>query len=140
MFANLLRYWTPLSIILILVLFAGAFFVPVWANAIALAVVLLSLSIAAYSIVHKHIRLHQGKPTNKIKTARNILLEMTGILLAMLMAGLLGRYGVGTITGQIDNELMKLIVGIIMGMLIGLTTGVVIQRAWGRLVEISESL
>ena len=136
MFDNLLRYRMHLSIILILVLFAGSFFVPIWANAIALAVVLLSLIIALYYVVSKHIRINQGKPTNKIRMTRNILLELTGILIAMLLAGLAGRYGAEALTHQIGDKWMKLTVGILIGLLTGLGVGIVFRRAWGRFIGI----
>ena len=65
-----------------------------------------------------------------------ILIDMSGILLAILLAGLLGRYAAEIATRQIGDELTKLVVGIVIGTLIGLGTGFVVQRAWGQLARI----
>lgn len=130
----LLRSWTPLSLLLILMLLAGAVFLPTRANAIATVVVILSLSIAAYAVVQKHIRLQQSRPAGKIIMARNILVEFTGILLAMLLAGVLGKYAAEILTHQFGDGLTKLIMGIVTGALIGLAVGMLVRRAWGRLM------
>ena len=131
---NFLFYRTALSIILILALLSGAVFLPGWANTIAAGVVFLSLSIAVYAVVQKHARLQQGKPASKIVMARNILVELTGILLAMLLAGLVGRYAAEAATRPISDESIKLVLRIFVAAGVGLGIGFVVRRAWGRLV------
>ena len=73
---------------------------------------------------------------SQVRLAGKAHLNSLGVLLAMILAGLLGRYGAEVATRPISNELTKLVVGIIIGMLIGLGTGFVVQRAWGRFMEI----
>jgi hypothetical protein len=135
MLTNLLRYWPLLSIVMILALITGAIVMPDWANAIAMVAVILGPAIAAYSVIHKHLRLHRDESASKNRTARNILVESTGILLAMLLAGILGRYIAGIVAGQVNDELTKLIVSVLTGMSIGLAVGFLVRRAWGRLVR-----
>lgn len=65
---------------------------------------------------------------------RKVLLNLTGILLAMFAAGLLGREVSEVATSQISDGLTKLIIGIFIGTLIGLAVGILVRRAWGRLV------
>jgi len=136
----ILKYWTPLSIVLILTLFAGAILVPGWADAIAGAVLILSLGIAVFSVVHKQKRLYREWSAGKFKAARRILVELAGVLLAMCLAMSLGRYAAEAATRQIGDDLTRLVVGIVTAMLMGLGAGALVRRAWGRLVEISESL
>ena len=64
------------------------------------------------------------------------LMNLTGVLLAMLMAGLAGRYGAEALTHQIGDKWMKLTVGILIGLLTGLGVGIVFRRAWGRFIGI----
>ena len=137
MLKNISRYWTHVTIILILALFAGSFLVPVWANTMALTAITLSLSMATFPVVQKHIRLNRSGAASKFRLARNIVLEFIGILLAMLLAGLIGRYAAGILTRQMGDELMKLIAGILIGMLTGLAVGILVRRVWGQLVRIS---
>jgi chromate transport protein ChrA len=65
-----------------------------------------------------------------------VLIDLTGILLAMFLAGVLGRYAAQVATRQISDELTKLVVGIVIGACIGLGTGFVIHRTLGRLMGI----
>ena len=73
----------------------------------------------------------EGKITRTI-LVRNIFLEIIGILLAMTLAGLLGRYIAQIATVQIANELVKLIAGILIGLLVGMGVGLLVKRTWGR--------
>ena len=136
MLANSLRYWIPFSLISVFVLFIVAFYVPDLANTIAGIMVILGLSVVTYSVVQKHMHLHRNEQAPKINTVKNILFELTGILLAMLFAGMLGKYTVEAVTPQIGDQMMKLIAGIVIGMLTGLCVGIVVRRVWARLVGI----
>jgi uncharacterized membrane protein required for colicin V production len=66
---------------------------------------------------------------------RTIFLEITGILLAITLAGLLGRFIAEIATRHISNDLTKLIVGISIGLLVGIVVGVFIKRASSHLVK-----
>ena len=58
-----------------------------------------------------------------------------GLLLAMVLAGLLGCYIAQIMTQQIGNDLIKLAAGIATGLLVGIGVGVLMQRISGRFMK-----
>ena len=133
----ILTYRTILSIGLILMLFAVFFLVPGWAVVTAGIVFSLSVGMTIFSIVQKQRNLYREKPTNGIKLARNVLFEIMGILVAMILAGLLGRHMAQIVTQQISNDLIKFTASIATGLLVGIGAGIVMQRIWGRFIKTS---
>ena len=121
-----------LPILLIALLFA-----PGWAGAITSIVLFISFAIAIFFVVQKQMKLYREKPTSRIKLARNVLFESLGILLAMVLAGLLGRYIAQIGTAQISNDLTKLMAGIVIALLAGMGVGFLVKRTWGRLIKTS---
>ena len=67
---------------------------------------------------------------------RSAVLEITGILLTMTLAGLLGRAIATIATGQMEQGLIKVVAGIVVGLLAGVGVGSLVRRTWGRLVKI----
>jgi len=65
----------------------------------------------------------------------NIFLDILGILLAMIFAGLLSRYLVQVATAQLNYNLIRIVAGILLGALAGACVGLLIKRAWGQLVK-----
>ena len=68
---------------------------------------------------------------------RNVLIETTSLLLAMVLAGLLGRSIAQIATQHISNDLIKLAAGIATGLLVGIGVGVIMQRISGRFMKTS---
>jgi len=66
---------------------------------------------------------------------RNVLIETAGLLLATVLAGLLGRSIAQIATQQISNDLIKLAAGIATGLLVGIGVGVLMQRISGRFMK-----
>jgi uncharacterized protein YacL len=121
-----------LPILLIALLFA-----PGWAGVITSIALIVSFAIAIFFVVQKQMKLYREKPTSRLKLARNVLFESMGILLAMVLAGLLGRTIAQIGTAQISNDLTKLIAGIVIALLAGMGVGFLVKRAWGQLVKTS---
>ena len=121
-----------LPILLIALLFA-----PGWAGAITSIVLFISFAIAIFFVLQKQTKLYRERPMSRVKLARNVLFESMGILLAMVLAGLLGRTIAQTGTAQISNDLIKLIAGIMIALLAGMGVGFLVKRIWGRLVKTS---
>jgi len=121
-----------LPILLIALLFA-----PGWAGAITSIVLFISFAIAIFFVVQKQTKLYRERPMSRVKLARNVLFESMGILLAMILAGLLGRIIAQTGTAQISNDLTKLIAGIVISLLAGMGVGFLVKRMWERLVKTS---
>ena len=68
---------------------------------------------------------------------RNVLIETAGLLLAMVLAGFLGRYIAQIATQHIGNDLIKLATGIATGLLVGIGVGVFMQRMSGLFMKTS---
>ena len=58
-----------------------------------------------------------------------------GLLLAMVLAGLLGRFIAQIATQHISNDLIKLAAGIATGLLVGVGVGVLMQHLSGRFMK-----
>ena len=130
-------YFPALPIALLLALIAIFFLAPGWAGAAAVIALSISFAISIFLVVHKQMTLYKEKPTSRVRLALNVLFEITGVLLAMLLAGLLARYIAQMGIAQISNDLTKLIAGIVIGLLAGMGVGFLVKRTWGRLVKTS---
>lgn len=110
--------------------------VPTTIHTIFIGFLLFSVAIAISSIFEKHRGAYlQGKITRAL-FVRNTLLEIFGILLAMTLAGLLGRYIAQIATQQISNELTKLLAGIVIVLLVGAGIGLLVKRVWRSFVKL----
>ena len=133
-----IRSYLPiLCIALLLALIAIFFLAPTWAGTAVRIALIISSAIAIFSAVQKQMQLFREKPTSRFKLVLNILLEIMGILLAMVLAGLLGRYMVQLGTAQISNDLTKMVAGIVISLLAGMGMGILVTRTWGKLVKTS---
>ena len=103
----------------------------------AVGSVIKQLALVIFLVVQKQMRLYREKPTSRVKLVRNVLLESMGVLLAMVLAGLLGRTIAQIGIAQISNDLTKLIAGIVIALLAGMGVGFLVTRTWGRLVKTS---
>ena len=98
---------------------------------------LFSFLIASLAVIEKQREAYRlGKLTRAV-FLRNTILEITGTGLAMLLAGLLGRYVAQAATQQIGDELIRVIAGIGIGLLVGISVGTLAKITWGRFVKIS---
>src|SRR5215207_1913573 len=104
-------YLSILCVALLLALIAIFFLAPTQAGAAVSIALFISFAIALVSAVQKQLQLFREKPTSRFKLVLNVLLEIMGILLAMVLAGLLGRYIAQLGTTQISNGLTKLVAG-----------------------------
>ena len=128
-------YLPILCIALLLALIAIFFLVPAWAGTAVSIALIISSATAIFSAVQKQMQLFREKPTGRFRLVLNVLLEIMGILLAMALAGLLGRYIAQLGTAQISNDLTKMVAGIVIGLLAGMGMGIVVTRTWGKLVR-----
>ena len=130
------KHSTPILFLLLVTLLILAWLFPSAGLILGIIFLLFSFFIASSAVLEKHREAHrQGKITRGI-FIRNILLEGTGILLAMLLAGLLGRYMAEIATRQINNDLIRVIAGIMVGLLVGMGVGTFARKTWGRLARI----
>ena len=128
----------PLEIVLLILTVAvlvSFWFLPSAAHLLGFGLLLFSLVTASVSIIKKHRKAYlDGKHTHAV-FVRNVSLEIFGILIATILAGLAGRYLAQVVTAQITHELAKLIVSIMIGILAGVGIGLLVKKTWGRLVK-----
>jgi hypothetical protein len=82
----------------------------------------------------QRVAYRQGNITRFV-LVRNVALEIISILLAMTLAGLLGRFIAQIATEQINNNTTKLIAGILIGLLVGMGVGILVKRTCGQLLK-----
>ena len=130
------KHSTPILFLLLVTLLILAWLFPSAGLILGIIFMLFSFFIASSVVLEKHKEAYrQGKITRGI-FIRNVILEMTSILLAMLLAGLLGRYMAEIATRQIDNDLTRVIAGIMVGLLVGMGVGTFVRKTWGRFAKI----
>jgi hypothetical protein len=138
MIAFFRKYSTPILLFLLLTLLILARLFPSSGLILGIIFLFFSFFIASSAVLEKHRQAYrQGKITRRI-FIRNVLLECTGILLAMLLAGMLGRYIAEIATRQIDSGLIKVVAGITVGLLVGIGVGTFTRITWGRLAKVGK--
>lgn len=132
------KHSTPILFFVLLTLLTLAWLFPSAGLRLGIIFLLFSLVIASLAVLERHKEAYrQGKVRRSI-FIRNAVLEITGILLAMTLAGLLGRPVAAMATQQISNDLLRVIVGIMVGLLAGIGIGILVRQTWGRLVKIAQ--
>ena len=122
-----------ISVLLILLILARLF--PSSGLVLGIIFLFLSLFIASSAALEEHKKAYRSGKISRAVFIRNAALESIGILLAMVAAGLLGRYVAALATGGIDHDLARLAAGILLGLVTGIAVGFSVQRAWGRLLK-----
>lgn len=97
---------------------------------------IITITMILVSITYKQFCNYKQGNITRMVLARNIFVEIFGILLAMTLAGLLGRYIAQIVIEHIINDLTKLIASILIGLLAGMGVGLVVRRTWGRVVKL----
>ena len=96
---------------------------------------LFSMVTASLAALEGHKKAYRAGIITRGVFIRNAVLEITGILLAMTLAGVLGRSIATMATQQIGNGLMRVIAGILVGLLAGFGIGFLVRQTWGRLAK-----
>ena len=111
-------------------------------SGLLLGIIFMSFSffIASSAVLEKHREAYRQGKIGRGVFIRNVLLEGTGILLAMLLAGVLGRVMAGIATRPIEDGLVRVIAGIVVGMLVGIGVGTFARKTWGRVTKVRARL
>jgi hypothetical protein len=129
------KHSTPILFLLLLILLILAWLFPSAGLLLGIIFLLLSFFIASSAVLGKHNEAYRQGRIRHTVFIRNAVLEITGILFAMVLAGLLGRYIAQIATQQMDNDLIRVIAGITIGLLVGIGIGFVVKQTWCRLVK-----
>jgi F0F1-type ATP synthase assembly protein I len=116
--------------LLLLLFLTFAVLSPVAGQMFGLGFLLLGFIMAGTRIVKRNRNAyHNGTNTRSI-FLRNTTLEIFGILLAVVFAGLLGRYLAQAATVQIAHDLTRMMMGILIGILVGAGVGLLVHRVF----------
>lgn len=136
MTAFIKKHSTPILFCILLTLLVLAWRFP-WAGLrLGIIFLLFSLVTGSLAVVEKHRQAYRQGKIRRGVFIRNAVLEITGILLAMTLAGLLSRPLAASATQGIGNGVIRAIAGIVVGLLAGIGIGFVVKRTWGRLVKV----
>jgi hypothetical protein len=130
------KHSTPILFFLLLTLLVLAWLFPSDGLILGIIFLLLSFFIASLAVIEKHKEAYRQGKIGRGIFIRNVLLEETGILLAMLLAGLLGRVMAGMATRQIGDGLVRVIAGIMVGLLVGMGVGTFARKTLGQLAKV----
>jgi len=127
----------PILILFLLLIVVSSWKSPSATPALGMALIVISLSIAFYSVFRKHRMAYLEGKLTRAAFVRNTYLDVFGILLAVALAGWLGRYVAGVVVMPIRNDLIRLLAGAVIGLLVGAGVGTLVCRLWGRFIKLS---
>ena len=124
---HFLRRSRPLIFIaLLLAMFILAWLFPSAGPRLGLAFLILSLLIASFFILQEYRAAYrQGRITRRV-FLQNVAVEVSGVGLAMVLSGLLGKTVAATVTEQIGDALVRFLVAILIGLIAGLRVGLLV--------------
>jgi len=102
---------------------------------LGLVFLVVTLVMACIAVIQKHRKSHlQGEITYYV-FMRNVALEISGILLAMICAAFIGNYIALIATRSIEDVLIRFAAGIFVGLLVGMVIGSAIKKVWGQFLK-----
>jgi hypothetical protein len=137
MFSLFRKYALIIPVLLFLMLLILVWLFPSYGSVITILFLFCGFVLASFPVVESHRQAYLQDKISRGVYVRTVFLHITGILLAFILASVLGRYIAEIATRQISHDLIRLITGIMVGLLIGLAVGIFVKQAWGRLVKLS---
>lgn len=121
------------GLLLLVILVILMWFFPSAMPVFGMSLLLLSFGVVILPIIKKQRELYKRGNLTSGELVRKIALEVFGVLVAMVLAGLAGRYLGQIVITQITDELVRVIAGIVLSLLAGMGAGILVQRTWERL-------
>ena len=119
-----IKLLTIVVFMLIMAMFVFGLLFPPAKAFIGIVLLSSSLALASIGVVKKQKESYRQGKISRFVYLRNVILEVTGILLTMILAGFLGRCIAEIATRQINNDLTKIVVGILVGLSVGISIGI----------------
>jgi len=135
MLKTILTNWLIPAIAITFVLLAASFFLPGWVGAIAGIMIFIIAAMSLFGVLRNEVNLYREQRISRNGLIRNVFFEAIGILFAIILAFLVGRYVIEIATGRIDNSLVRFAAGIVIGLLTGMGVGFLVNRTWGQLAR-----
>ena len=136
MTAFLTKYSTLILISLLVMMLVLAWVFPSAGLKIGIVFLLSSFFLAGTAVIYKHQKAYRKGEIGRKIFIRNAAIEISGVFLVMLLAGLLGRLAAEAATQGVVPHLLRVLAGIGVGLLVGLGVGMLGKRMLRRLVEI----
>ena len=129
------KHFAVIALLLIVVLLAAAWFVPTTARVLSMVLLAFIFSVTTGMIVQRSREGYlQGKLSRPV-FLRSVALEITGVLLAMLLAAWIGNQIASLATGQITDALMRFVAGVLVAFLAGIGIGIFVKKAWNHVLK-----
>ncbi len=123
--------WPFLSILLLLILLAMLSFMPSIAGAFSIIMLVLSIGMATVFIVRRQLQAYRAGKIDHISMIRNIVVEVIGLLLTIVLAALIVRSAAERM--NLSSGWTGIAIAIALSILIGLVIGWLVKVTWGRL-------
>jgi hypothetical protein len=124
-----------ISLLFVLALFLSARLYPPIGITLGIIFLLFGLAMTAYMVVKKNREACLQGKLSVGAAVRNSILEIGGILLAMLLAGRVGRPLAEMVTSQIAHEIIRMVAGLVTGLLTGAAIGAFVKGVSNRMVR-----
>jgi hypothetical protein len=119
-----------LSFLIVGMFLVTAWFFPILGRTLGIVVVVLGLTVNSYVLIKKHKEEYQQGKISRTAFVRRIIVEMMGILLAMLLAALIASRVSHIVTRQILDLFTRFIAGVFVAFLVGISVGFVFKKMW----------
>ena len=133
---NYLKKYSTLAIILLpvvlLILMRSS---PLLGITFGIIYFLFGIIVISYSRYKSYKKSYLQSKISRSIFFRNNLVEIIGVLLALILAACIGRYLALIGTRQIDHEMTRLLAGLVIGLLAGAVTGALIKGVSNRMVR-----
>ena len=136
MTAFLTKYSTLILISLLVMMLVLAWVFPSAGLKIGIVFLLSSFFLAGTAVIYKHQKAYRKGEIGRKIFIRNAAIEISGVFLVMLLAGLLGRLAAEAATQGVVPHLLRVLAGIGVGLLVGLGVGMLGKKTLRRLVDI----
>jgi hypothetical protein len=132
-FRLLEKYWPFISIGLFAFLLASLFFWPEHSRLVALTILILGAGIAIALNISRYVQAYRQAWLENNSLARNILLDLLGLLLTIGAASYLGA-----MAGRWASN-YGLWTGLATGMIVGFVGALGVKTLWGRIMRIIQA-
>lgn len=127
-----------ISLLLIVVLITVSFLSPSTAGILGIIILLLGLVLTSITLIRRHRQAYLQGQISRTVYFRNVILEMAGVLLAMVLAAWVGNRIALFATRQIDHTLTRFLAIILVGLLIGVIVGTLVKKTWNSFLKIPQ--
>jgi hypothetical protein len=102
-------------------------------------ILLFGLVLSGITLIRKHRESYLQGQISRIVYIRNVIFEIIGVLIAMILAAWIGNHIALLATRQIDNTLTRFVAVILIGLFVGISVGTLVKKTWNGLLKIPQT-